>query len=56
MRECSCGSKLPRHSVVDGYGIFLFYACDKCYDEKISHYRRDIMQRYQTDEPIDPSQ
>ena len=52
-RECSCGSKLTHYPLHDGYGIFLTYACDKCETEKLSHYRSDIMERYDADEPID---
>lgn len=52
-RWCSCGSKLPKHALYDGYGIFLCYACDRCEKEKLSHYRSDIMEAYECDEPID---
>lgn len=45
------GSKFPLH---DGYGIFLTYACEFCEDERLSHFRSDIMERYDTDETIEP--
>jgi len=37
----------------DGYGIPLCRVCDKCFDQKMSRYRRDIKERYQCDEPIE---
>jgi len=52
-RKCTCGSGEYRTPVNDGYGIFLFYACSKCHKAKIGHYRRDIMERYLCDEPIE---
>jgi hypothetical protein len=54
MAPCNCGSGLPKFADYDGHGIFLFYACDKCYDGKISTYRKDIYERYECDEPIEP--
>ncbi len=50
---CSCGSGNEREEIYDGYNIFLTYACDKCRKEKLSHYRRDIFERYETDEQIE---
>ncbi len=52
-RPCECGSKQYPSEHYDGYGIFLFYACDKCYKGKIAKYRPDIMERYDTDEQIE---
>jgi hypothetical protein len=53
IKKCECGSGLERCTLNDGYGIFLTYACDKCMTEKLSHYREDIMEKYECDEPID---
>lgn len=53
MRKCTCGSGQYSVPVTDGYGILLFYACGKCWREKISRYRRDIMEHYDCDEPIE---
>jgi hypothetical protein len=52
-KPCKCGSGLNCYGEYDGYGIFLFYACDKCVKEKLSHYRYDIKERYECDDPID---
>jgi len=51
--ECPCGSGLGCEGVYDGYNIFMFYACSKCYDEKRRKYRADIFERYETDEQIE---
>lgn len=51
--ECPCGSKQTPDVVTDGYDIFLFYACEKCYASKVQGYRSDIFERYQCDEPIE---
>lgn len=53
LTQCPCGSGEWPAAEYDGYGIFLFYACSKCYDEKRSHYRPDIFEAYDCDEPID---
>jgi hypothetical protein len=53
VRECNCGSGLPREEVFDGHGIFLCFVCDKCRKEKISEYRKDIFDFYETDEQIE---
>lgn len=53
---CPCGSGLPRIEEVDGYGIYLFYACDKCRKEKLDKYRPDIKERYEADENIEPEE
>lgn len=50
---CTCGSGHERYELRDGYGIFLTFACDICEEEKLSHYRSDIMDRYDTDEQIE---
>ena len=50
---CSCGSGEQSYWLRDGYGIELCKVCDKCEKEKLSHYRSDIMERYDCDEPIE---
>jgi hypothetical protein len=45
------GKWSPAH--FDGHGIFLFYACDECYEKKIKGYRPDILTHYECDEPIE---
>jgi hypothetical protein len=42
----------PAH--YDGHGIFLFYACEACAASALKHFRPDIMERYECDEPIEP--
>lgn len=54
MKYCFCGSNLPRRELLDGYGIFLTFACDQCEAEKLKRFRPDIMSRYPTDERIEP--
>lgn len=51
--HCPCGSGEPKTKHYDGYGIFLFYACPECENEKMSRYRPDIMERYECEEPIE---
>ena len=51
--ECSCGSKQYAPQRLDGYGIFLTYACDKCWPEKKKRYSSDIDSRYECDEQIE---
>lgn len=53
-RPCACGSGLYPRVLHDGYGIFLCYACDRCEKKKLSHFRPDIMERYEADEQIEP--
>jgi len=52
--DCNCGSGLPRYSLHDGYGIFLTYACERCTKRKLKGFRPDIMERYETDDQIEP--
>jgi len=52
-RECPCGSGEACEAVYDGYDIFLFYSCSRCYNEKRRKYRTDIFERYETDEQIE---
>ena len=51
--ECSCGSKMTRYPLKDGYGIFLTYACYKCEKEKWKGFRSDIHEHYQAEEAIE---
>ncbi len=37
----------------DGYGIYLCRVCDKCEKEKLSRFRSDIRDRYETDDQIE---
>jgi len=52
-RDCPCGSGERCKAVYDGYDIFLFYSCSKCFVEKRRKYRADIFERYECDEPIE---
>jgi hypothetical protein len=51
---CGCGSGHTPNWEYDGYGIPLFLACDKCWDENRKKFRHDVFGRYEADEPIDP--
>lgn len=37
----------------DGYGIPLALVCEKCVRQKMSHFRHDIEERYDTDDEIE---
>jgi hypothetical protein len=37
----------------DGYGYPFALVCNKCKDDKLSKFRSDIMEQYDTDEPLD---
>ncbi len=52
---CICGSNLPKYDLTDARGIFCTYVCEKCEDEKKSHYRQDIFtdSNYYADEQIE---
>jgi hypothetical protein len=50
---CPCLSGEYKYPLYDVYGIFLTYACSRCEQKKLSQFRPDIMQRYESDEPID---
>lgn len=52
--ECDCGSGKAPFAVMDGYAIFLCYACIKCHATKMRGYRSDIMERYECEEAIEP--
>jgi hypothetical protein len=51
--ECRCGSGEPCWPLRDGYGIFLTYVCDRCIKAKREEFRSDILEQYDTDEPIE---
>jgi hypothetical protein len=53
--ECSCGSGEQPEEVYDARGIYLTKVCSKCREEKLSHYRKDVLEdpEYWHDEPID---
>ncbi len=56
IRPCPCGSGLDSAWEFDAQGIPLCRACDKCRDERLSHYRPEILSGYgqaDVDEPID---
>jgi len=52
--RCHCGSGKYHRNLYDGYGIYLCKACDECENRKLNSYRSDIMDRYDTDEDIEP--
>jgi hypothetical protein len=52
-QQCRCGSGQYQHALHDGHGIFLTYACERCETEKLQEFRRDIMEYYEADEPIE---
>ena len=52
--RCSCGSGKHHRNLYDGYGIFLRKVCDDCITKKVYTYRSDIMERYDTDDQIEP--
>lgn len=54
MKPCPCGSGEPRHSLYDGHGIFMTFACGKCEKAKVTKFRPDIFEQYECDEPIEP--
>ena len=55
-RPCSCGSGLTSRWVNDARGIPLARCCDKCRDEKLSHYRPEVLTdpQYEAHEDIEP--
>jgi hypothetical protein len=53
LQHCPCGSGEYPEAQYDGHHIFLCYTCSKCEREKLSGYRTDIFQRYETDEAIE---
>lgn len=53
LTECPCGSGRWPDEQLDGYGIFLCYTCIDCERQKLSMFRPDVFEQYDTDEPID---
>lgn len=55
MTTCTCGSGLPRRSLLDARGIFCDFVCDVCEERKRAKYRPDIFTdpNYWTYEPIE---
>ena len=43
----NCGSGEPRRELKDARGIFCTFVCDKCEEEKRSHFRPDIFDGFQ---------
>ena len=59
MRPCNCGSGLDSWWEYDGNGIPLCRVCERCQEEKLSHYRPEILRPYtqeDVDEPIEEDQ
>ena len=54
INKCECGSGYEQYPLLDGYGIFLCYACLQCEEEKLLKYRPDIMEHYECDETLEP--
>ncbi|KRQ01299.1 hypothetical protein AOQ73_18270 [Bradyrhizobium pachyrhizi] len=55
LRPCPCGSGLASRWVNDARGIPLARVCPQCEDEKLSHYRPEVLtnSNYDADEDID---
>jgi len=53
LKFCPCGSQERPRALYDGHGIYMCLVCDKCEARKMKGFRPDIMERYDTDEPID---
>jgi hypothetical protein len=55
IRPCPCGSGLASQWQCDARGIELCRTCPKCYDDKMSRYRPEVLTNasYEADEPID---
>lgn len=55
MRPCPCGSGLNSSWQYDARGIELCRTCPKCHEEKMSHYRQDVLTNpnYDADEAIE---
>jgi len=56
VRICDCGSGKVSEWQYDARGIELCRACEDCKDEKLSHYRKEVLTNpnYECDEPIEP--
>jgi len=51
--KCNCGSNKERYPVNDGYGFFLTYVCDFCYDKKMAMYVPNIHEHYEHSEDLE---
>ena len=51
--KCSCGSGEVSYPIYDGYGIYLSRVCSDCEPKVLSKFRKDILEAYDCDEPID---
>jgi len=47
---CQCGSGEYKDEHNDCHGIFLFYACWKCYKSKASKFRPEVFTGYDLEE------
>jgi hypothetical protein len=53
-KPCRCGSGQMRRPLVDYYGCFLDYVCDKCEETVLKKFKPGICDEpYEHDEPID---
>jgi hypothetical protein len=52
--KCKCGSGETPREVYDGFDIFMGRCCSKCGDHLLKGFRKDIFERYDCDEPIEP--
>ena len=52
MHNCDREERWPEH---DARGIFLCFVCDKCYTERMSKYRPEVLtdSNYDMDEELD---
>lgn len=55
VRSCPCGSGLEPEDQYDARGIFLCRTCVKCHKNKMSKYRREVLENpnYEASEPIE---
>lgn len=55
-KPCICGSGKLSYWQFDARGIELCRTCPDCHDEKMSQYRKDVLNNpnYDADEPIEP--
>lgn len=55
MRLCPCGSGNDSYWKNDARGIPLARVCPSCIEEKMSHYRPEVLtdSNYECDEPIE---
>lgn len=56
MKNCNCGSNLPRRGLVDARGIFCTFVCDDCEQKKRAKFRPEIFEdsQYECSEPVQP--